>query len=288
MSFSPRQRWMLAATVACAVALATSGSGRQTADLDEGSRPPDPKASAVQESTVDTRSADSDWVSKLRRTPIKIGVETDLFSRRTVESAVAAAAATPAGPPLFPYSYMGRMIPQEGQTLVFLTKGDAIVTAVPGKKLDAQYRVDAIQDDGLELTYLPLNRKITVAFASMVAPIVPASAAPQARLGILPADRRALADSAAAQIPSNPATAVYPAQPASLTPSPNAGAQYGGFIAQDSKSAEPEAKPASAVAPQHIGDMEILPPPAKDIETLKEMGFQPPPPGATMPIPLPK
>lgn len=68
----------------------------------------------------------------------------------------------PPSPPPLPFSYLGRY--QEGDTLILLlTKGDRIYTVSVGTVIDNTYRVERWDSGLLELTYLPLGMKQTLA-----------------------------------------------------------------------------------------------------------------------------
>ena len=68
----------------------------------------------------------------------------------------APAPAEPRIPPV-PYRYAGML----GQQ-VLLAKDAAIVAVSPGEVLDQVYRVDAIDEKGVSLTYLPLGKRIVI------------------------------------------------------------------------------------------------------------------------------
>jgi hypothetical protein len=74
-----------------------------------------------------------------------------------VQRAAAAAAApeAPSAPPL-PFSYLGR-ITQDGKTEVFVLRGEDLIGIAAGRKIDDQYRVDAISESSISFTYLPLK-----------------------------------------------------------------------------------------------------------------------------------
>jgi hypothetical protein len=69
----------------------------------------------------------------------------------------APAPAVEAPMPPVPYRYAGTM----GQQ-VFLAKDTAIIAVAPGEVIDDVYRVDAIDDNGVSLTYLPLGRTVVI------------------------------------------------------------------------------------------------------------------------------
>jgi hypothetical protein len=68
-------------------------------------------------------------------------------------------------PPPLPFTYMGKML-EDGETVVFLTRGDRNYLARKGATLDGQYRVDAIGPRTMVLTYLPAKAKQSLAIGS--------------------------------------------------------------------------------------------------------------------------
>lgn len=64
----------------------------------------------------------------------------------------------PPVPPPNPYRFAGRFL-QDGQTQVFLTRGEYPVPIKVGDVLDGSYRIDAISGASIALTYVPLNYK---------------------------------------------------------------------------------------------------------------------------------
>lgn len=66
----------------------------------------------------------------------------------------------PQAPPL-PFSFMGRY--DDGVKPVYLlTRGDLVLTAAVGDKLDGTYQVEALEGNNLVINYLPLNQKQTL------------------------------------------------------------------------------------------------------------------------------
>jgi hypothetical protein len=80
-------------------------------------------------------------------------------------AAVRAAEGPPAVPP-FPYTYAGRLT-DGGLTRIFLTQGDAIVTAVQGDVLDGQFRLDAIDTAEIKVTYVPMKKQLVLPLESL-------------------------------------------------------------------------------------------------------------------------
>lgn len=66
----------------------------------------------------------------------------------------------PQAPPL-PFAFMG--LYDDGVKPVYLlARGDLVVTASVGDKLDGSYQVEALQGNSLVINYLPLNQKQTL------------------------------------------------------------------------------------------------------------------------------
>ena len=67
--------------------------------------------------------------------------------------------------PALPFAYLGKMM--DGDTMtVFLAKQDRNYIVRAGDTLDGDYRVAKVDDDGLELVYLPLGVKQTLQFGA--------------------------------------------------------------------------------------------------------------------------
>jgi hypothetical protein len=77
----------------------------------------------------------------------------------------------PQAPPV-PFTYLGKMIDGEKMT-VFLARQDRNYVVRPGDTLDGAYRVEAIEEEGLALTYLPLGTRQTLAFGATPAVLSP-------------------------------------------------------------------------------------------------------------------
>jgi len=63
----------------------------------------------------------------------------------------------PTAPPL-PFTYLGRY-QDNAAPVIFLVRGDRILTVRAGDVIEGTYRVDGIVGSALNLTYLPLNIK---------------------------------------------------------------------------------------------------------------------------------
>ena len=61
-------------------------------------------------------------------------------------------------PPPLPFKFLGRLVEADGM-VAFLSQGENPILARRGDTLLDRYRVDAVEADRIELTYLPLNEK---------------------------------------------------------------------------------------------------------------------------------
>jgi hypothetical protein len=66
----------------------------------------------------------------------------------------------PSAPPL-PFTYLGAQR-EGGLLMIFLVKGDSVLTVKQGDVLEGTYRVEGIEGTKLGLTYLPLNIRQTL------------------------------------------------------------------------------------------------------------------------------
>ncbi len=210
----------------------------------------------------------NDWIVKLRRAPINAGTSADLFARHAAPVAKQGAAPPPVVPP-FPFSYMGKITAQGGVAKVFLSRGDDWYAAAPGKLLGDQYKVKAIRDDGLDLVYLPLKRKVSIAFSAMPAPVAPAWAGNQAQTST---------PTIAAASGIVGATQPYSDSASTVTMAPQDGGSYTPNSSSDgqSRAAAPATEP-SGTDLVNIPGMDIRPP------TSTTMPISPPT-STTMPI----
>ncbi len=70
----------------------------------------------------------------------------------------------PAAPPPLQFKYLGR-VTEGDETRVFLALAERNYIVKPGENIDSQYRVDAVNDHAITLTYLPLNARQMLAIA---------------------------------------------------------------------------------------------------------------------------
>ena len=88
------------------------------------------------------------------------GARADPFAQKSFAPPAAAAAppppAKPTAPPL-PFAYLGKVI-EDGKLAVFLARGGESLSVKPGDTL-GEYRVDAVTENEIRFTYLPLKTK---------------------------------------------------------------------------------------------------------------------------------
>jgi hypothetical protein len=100
-------------------------------------------------------------VSKLQR-PARRPDTADAFESKSwfVQPAPVPAArlapAPPQGAPPLPFTYLGRY-QGSGEPVIFLVRGERILTVSAGEIVEGLYRVEGISGSTLGLTYLPLN-----------------------------------------------------------------------------------------------------------------------------------
>jgi hypothetical protein len=137
------------ALIVAALALAAgmvAGRERPAVELVE----PAARSARVQAEEIDT--------SVLER-PQAQAPQRDPFARKSFAGMQMRAAATarsaPVAPPL-PYRYIGKLI-EDGRLEVILLRGAEQFTVAAAGPLDAEYRVDEVNEKRIAFTYLPLN-----------------------------------------------------------------------------------------------------------------------------------
>ncbi|WP_256077343.1 hypothetical protein [Massilia sp. YIM B04103] len=77
-----------------------------------------------------------------------------------------AAVPAPAPPqaPALPFEYLGRTeaVGEAGGMLIHLRRGSEMFSVRAGDSIDAQYRLDQVGEDALQISYLPLSSKQTL------------------------------------------------------------------------------------------------------------------------------
>lgn len=91
------------------------------------------------------------WVTKRARNNRKLQ---DSLVKQTIDRAAAKKAATT--PPPLQFKYLGKVI-DGNQTKIILSLSDEKIVVNLGERIDDQYRFDAIDNEAITLTYLPLD-----------------------------------------------------------------------------------------------------------------------------------
>jgi len=185
MAIPARQRWVVYAIALLLAVTAVQWAGGQDR--------PEPRAVAGDRTERPDRPARevalTDAVPEVRLDRLKrhagAAPAGDPFEARSWEPPATAVRRSlppppPQAPPL-PFTYLGKLVDGE-TTTVFLVRQDRNFVVRPGDTLDGSYRVDAIGENGVALTYLPLGARQTLAFAATPALAIPkprAKAPPQ-------------------------------------------------------------------------------------------------------------
>ncbi len=159
-----RREWLLLAAVPAvilAAAAAEQGGSRDAAAIAEVSRAAKPRSAAKPPA-----SAEDLDLAQLRRVP-KPEEPANLFETKSwyvppppPPPAKPAPPPPPTAPPL-PFSYLGQY--QDGtKPVIFLVRGDRVLTVSAGDVIEGTYRVDGIAGRTLSMTYLPLNIRQTL------------------------------------------------------------------------------------------------------------------------------
>jgi len=173
---SNQRRWwgLLGALALTLLAVQWVDSGEAPPAVQSASDPARSESSAGSNVRMAAVSDADVQLDKLRRDPYP-AQKTDLFPGELPFSETEQATfgnggrsqrpGGPPPPPPVPFSYMGKML-DDGEIVVFLTRGDRNYLARKGATLDGQYRVDDIRDRTMVLTYLPGKVKQSLAIGS--------------------------------------------------------------------------------------------------------------------------
>lgn len=83
----------------------------------------------------------------------------DSVLKQTIQQAAAAAAAS--RPPPLRFQYLGKIIHNNEMKIILSQSGEKVVVKL-GEKIDDQYRIEAMDNEAITLTYLPLNVEQTL------------------------------------------------------------------------------------------------------------------------------
>jgi hypothetical protein len=109
--------------------------------------------------------------------------------------------------PPFPYKYGGRLDAGNG-ALMFLQKGNELVAVKKGELLDGVWRIEAVADDRIEVSFVPLGERLSLSFASLTT-----ETAQGGRYADTPAAGRALSNTPTTDVAAAPARAASATAP---------------------------------------------------------------------------
>lgn len=75
-----------------------------------------------------------------------------------LQAPVAVQPVIPVAPPL-PFRYVGQLGELDGKVAVYLARGEDVYTVKVGDLIEAQYRLDSLDETKVTLTYLPMNQQ---------------------------------------------------------------------------------------------------------------------------------
>jgi hypothetical protein len=127
--------------------IAVSSSSRQVTDQPTG----DAKGFAA-------------FLAALRRTPESGNVNGEPFAGQS-RARTAEPAAAPSAPP-FPFKYAGRLEMGSGPATIYLVRGNDVVPVKAGDVLDG-FRVDALSEDRIELTFVASGQRFSMLLSSL-------------------------------------------------------------------------------------------------------------------------
>lgn len=152
---------------------------------------------------ADAPAKQNEWTEKIRRSREPTKIEGDPFTSKSwTPPPKASPPPVPTVPP-FPFTFLGKLGQQGAEPKVFLMRGEQLYTVRRGDVLDGAYRVDAIGENGIDVTYLPLDKHQDVAYADITPRPGPGSYAQSGGPVYSSPQRFAAADSPAVAAPGN-------------------------------------------------------------------------------------
>jgi hypothetical protein len=142
------------------VTAASIGIGRERPALEvvESSPARNPNTAAAPEINLDKlRRAEADAPKNNPFAPRN-------FAPAPRAQATAAAPSAPKTAPPLPFTYVG-WVSQDGKTEVYVLRGEELISIEAGQKIEPDYRVDAISEESIRFTYLPMKTRQVLARA---------------------------------------------------------------------------------------------------------------------------
>jgi len=110
----------------------------------------------------------AELLASARRAPLSRGSVGQLFGVHEARAPQIEAAPVPAKPvaPPFPFKYAGWLQERTGAAKVFLSRGNTVFPIKAGDVLEG-FRIDAVQDERIEVTYLASGQQLSFLLASL-------------------------------------------------------------------------------------------------------------------------
>jgi len=161
--------------------LAIAGAGAAaSAYVVDSDRPSVTPASSVAPARAERPAASVHALADLERAPLSARMGADPFGNwiaRPQAAPAAVEASPPPPPPAFPYKYAGTVRHANGVTEAFLVRGGELVPIKAGALLDGGWRIEALTDERIEVTFVPASERRSLLLASLAEE--PKSAAPE-------------------------------------------------------------------------------------------------------------
>jgi len=164
-----RQALWLASLLTAALCGWTAWRDRADASLPSSEIAPIREVAVTVSTTSNVDVVRRDAKNLVERDPLVVS-EAELFRYTSFQPPLIAPPQPPPPPPpakpsapAFPYQYFGRMVDVDGRTVTYLARGDSLVPIRARQVLDGVYRIDAVTETQIVVTYVPLEEKIAIA-----------------------------------------------------------------------------------------------------------------------------
>lgn len=167
----PRLLWLAAlSTLVLCVLTAWRDNSGLVIPVERGATPK--QIAAIAPASLRAETTKGEQKQLLDRDPLP-ETTTDLFRLVSFQPPPPKAEPLPPPPPppkptapAFPYTYFGRMVDINGNTITYLSRDDALIPIHPQQLLDNSYRIEAVTETQIVVTYVPLEEKIVIAVQS--------------------------------------------------------------------------------------------------------------------------
>jgi hypothetical protein len=166
--------------------LAIAGAGAAaSAYVVDSDRPKVTPASSAAPARAEQASASVHGLANVERAPLSARMGADPFGNwiaRPQAAPAAVEALPPPPPPAFPYKYAGTVRHANGVTEAFLVRGGELVPIKAGALLDGGWRIEALTDERIEVTFVPASERRSLLLASLAEEPKSAAAPESARM----------------------------------------------------------------------------------------------------------